>query len=278
MAESAETLIVDNLKPAEDWTVVLPRRRKQRRNSQKIIVSDSVEHNVLWAPSDSESDSDREAKLMHKMQSCIQNLESSGFYRVFLNQMRSLDLTSQFNKVLGSEDKMPIVIYGIGNIELFEPPRMQLSLAVLMKKEFSWIGDVEVFDPIISLTESRILTDFGCSVLSINEQGRRQVSKPMLFFMPHCDAELYDNLLKTNWQINSLNKIVLFGNSFEEYERIRPFCQNPVVADRQKHILALKKFTKEFPIDTVSDCYFRAFHSSSWHFFSLDSEAEVQLC
>ena len=90
---------------------------------------------------------------------------------------------------------MQMVMYGIGSIESSEPPRLQLGLAILMKKRLSWIGDMEVFDPILSATETRVLETLGCSVLSVNEQGRRQALKPTLFFMPRCEAELYDNLL-----------------------------------------------------------------------------------
>ena len=86
---------------------------------------------------------------------------------------------------------------------------MQLSLAMLLKRKFSWIGDIEVFDPILSATESRVLENLGCSVLSVNEQGQRQASKPTLFFMPHCEAVLYNNLVQANWRTERLNNIVL---------------------------------------------------------------------
>jgi hypothetical protein len=61
---------------------------------------------------------------------------------------------------------MPMVIYGIGSIELYEPPRLQLSIAMLMKRDFNWIGNIEVFDPILSATESRVLEALGCTVMA----------------------------------------------------------------------------------------------------------------
>ena len=87
-----------------------------------------------------------------------------------------------FFRVLGSELKMQMVVYGIGSIESYEPPRLQLSLAILLKRKFCWIGDIEVFDPILSATESRVLEALDGSVLSVNEQGWRQASKP------HCSS------------------------------------------------------------------------------------------
>ncbi|KAL2542497.1 Protein SENSITIVITY TO RED LIGHT REDUCED 1 [Abeliophyllum distichum] len=111
---------------------------------------------------------------MQKIQICIQKLENSEFFRSFLDQMQNPNMLAKFLKVLGPETKMLMVIYGIGSIESFEPPRLQLSLAILIKRKFDWIGEIQVFDPIISLMESKVLTSLGCSVLSINEQGRRQ--------------------------------------------------------------------------------------------------------
>jgi hypothetical protein len=171
---------------------------------------------------------------------------------------------------------MPMVIYGIGSIESYETPRFQLSLAILMKRKFCWIGDIEVFDPILSATESRVLESLGCSVLSVNEQGRRRATKPMLFYMPHCEAGLYNNLLQANWELELLNHIVLFGNSFEMYEFFSEI-KNSIVVESTMHVLAARKFANEYVIKTASDDYFAAFHDSSWHFFSPALDTELLL-
>ncbi|KAF9612342.1 hypothetical protein IFM89_039060 [Coptis chinensis] len=110
--------------------------------------------------------------------------------------METLEVLTYFLRILGSETKMQMVIYGIGSIESYDCPRLQLSFAILIKRKFDWIGDIEV-----------------------NEQGRRQAVKPTMFFMPHCEAVLYDNLLRANWRPENLNKMVLFGNNFEKYEQ-----------------------------------------------------------
>ncbi|KAI8025750.1 Protein SENSITIVITY TO RED LIGHT REDUCED 1 [Camellia lanceoleosa] len=211
------------------------------------------------------------------MRVCMKKVETSLFFSTFMDQTRSPQILDRLSRLLGSEPKMNMVIYGIGSIESYDPPRSQLSLAILMKKMFSWIGDLEVFDPILSGTETRVLESLGCSVLSINEQGRRQALKPTLFFMPHCEAELYDNLLQANWRSDMLNHIILFGNSFETYEQYGSVFKNSNVVNLRKHILAVRRFTKEFGIKTVSDDYFRAFHDLSWHFFSIEPEMDLNI-
>ncbi|KAJ0740264.1 putative SRR1-like protein [Helianthus annuus] len=103
----------------------------------------------------------------------------------------------------------------------------------------------------------------------------RKVVNPIMFFMPHCEAELFDNLPKTNWKHDRLNKIILFGNSFEKYEQHHSVVRGSMLDESRKHLLALRPFTKEFEISTVSDDYLRAFQGSSWQFLVL---ARIQTC
>lgn len=138
-----------------------------------------------------------------------------------------------------------MVIYGIGSIECYDPPRLQLSLAILLARQFDWIGQIEIFDPIISLAESRVMEALGCKVLSIDEQGRRETKKPTLFFMPHCEAVLYDNLLETNWRMEQLNQMVVFGNSFKQYEQFVSEFKSSVVANSARYVLEATKFAEE---------------------------------
>ncbi|XP_071711469.1 protein SENSITIVITY TO RED LIGHT REDUCED 1-like [Rutidosis leptorrhynchoides] len=268
MAASAETLISDQHKVLDDeWTIVLPLRNNQRRKFPKLKSAEQQKEQTQWVPTDLETTQEREQLLMKKMQISIEKLEKSPFFTVFMDQIRGPEASDYFLKRTRSEHKLTMVIYGIGSIESYESPRLQLSLAILMKRRFDWIGEIEVFDPIISLTESKVLKGLGCCVLSVNEQGRRQVVNPTMFFMPHCEAELYDNLLKTNWKYENLKQIILFGNSFEKYEQHRSVFGCSGLDDSRKHIVSIQPFTKEFEICTVLDDYFRAFHGSSWHFF-----------
>ncbi|XP_054811062.1 protein SENSITIVITY TO RED LIGHT REDUCED 1-like [Prosopis cineraria] len=272
MEASTRTLADDDCALNGGWTVVMPRRGRQRKRSNK--VERLTETQEPWAPTDAQIDPSNEKALMQKMERSINKVESSQFYHSFRDQLQTPPVSEHLHKVLGSESKMQMVIYGIGSLESYEPPRLQLSLAILMKKDFKWIGEIEVFDPVLSATESRILEALNCSVLSVNEHGRRQVIKPTMFFMPHCEAELYNNLLQANWKLNLLGNVVLFGNSFETCKQVSEI--NSPVLDSMGYILSARKFTNEFRVKTISDDYFNAFHDSSWHFFSPNLETELQ--
>ena len=72
---------------------------------------------------------------MEKMKICMKKVESSQFYQTLLKQIRTPEVLDSFFRVLSSDLKMQMVIYGIGSIESYETPRVQLSVAILMKKE-----------------------------------------------------------------------------------------------------------------------------------------------
>ena len=171
----------------------------------------------LWAPSDLRTSHRREKRLMQRMEVFIEELDKSRFYRHFRHLLRTSSISEHIRKVLGRHIKMQMVIYGIGSFESCQHSALQLSLAILMQKDFEWIGDIQVFDPILSTIECRILDTIGCCVLNFNEKGMRKAIKPTLFFMPHCDESLYDDLLEVNWNPGLLSNVVIFGNSFHLY-------------------------------------------------------------
>ncbi|KAL5100548.1 hypothetical protein RYX36_004875 [Vicia faba] len=72
-----------------------------------------------WAPTDSQKDPIRETTLMQKMERYISKIENSQFYQTFRDQIET-SILDYFHIVLGSETSMQMVIYGIGNIELYD--------------------------------------------------------------------------------------------------------------------------------------------------------------
>lgn len=289
METSVEALKSDNHTVVDDavdddWTIVVRRRNNQNRKFPKLKSTKQQQEQILeqtqWTPTDVETTPERELKLMQRIQNVIEKLESSYFFHVFLEQIRTPEVSDRFRKLRGSEEKIKMVIYGIGSIESFEGPRLQLSLAILMKRKLEWIGEMEVFDPVISLTESKVLEELGCCVISVNERGSRQAVNPILFFMPHCEAWLYDNLLKANWRYDMLNQIALLGNSLEKYEEDRSYNRSlnrEMAMDTRKHLYTVLPFTTEFNIRVFADDYYPAFQNSSWHFFNVDPHTDLHV-
>lgn len=266
MVPAGDIVTYKNSNLVEDWTVVLPRRRKCTRKYPRLPGAKQDEK--PWFSTDLQFDRPRYSLVVQKVHLCLKKLENSKFFRLFMSQIQNNTIWDHFSKARGSNLKMQMVIYGIGSIESLDASRLQLSLAILMKRKLDWIGNIEVFDPILSATESRVLESFGCSVIKINEQGRRRAVKPTLFFMPHCEAFLYENLLEVNWEKHLLTNMVILGNRFSEYKKHASVAKDSMLSDSRKHILAACEFTGEFTIDVVSDDFFRAFHETSWLFFN----------
>ncbi|XP_056844076.1 protein SENSITIVITY TO RED LIGHT REDUCED 1-like [Raphanus sativus] len=243
------------------------------RKKQKLTGQDKEGHDL-------EIDHHREDRLKKQMEISTKKSESSEFYKS--KQLKFSDVSGHFRLMLGSETQLQMMIYGLGSIESDENSRFQLSIAILMKREFDWVNNqhtsvnnnIEVFDPVLSATESSVMTSFGCTVLSVNEEARREALKPTLFFMPHCRPNLYGNLLESNWRMDRLSKIALLGNSFEMYKD--KVFNNQNLIQSIKRIKAAQRITTEFAINTGSeDVYDCAFHILSWHFFRTGVDCEL---
>ncbi|KAJ3156136.1 hypothetical protein HDU86_004104 [Geranomyces michiganensis] len=87
-----------------------------------------------------------------------------------------------------------------------------------------------------------VMEHFGCSVIAKNERGARSVTKPTLFFMPHCGHILYDAVLRSNWV--SLPTILIVGNSFAAYDTL---LQARDKRDQAPFLLAAGGTVEEIP-------------------------------
>lgn len=116
-------------------------------------------------------------------------------------------------------DAVDVVAYGVGPFGVSAVSRYQLAEAMALHR---WLcaminapGSVSaplLFDPILGPSEVEVAAKLGFDVIPENEQGRHLVSRRTIFFMPHCDLHLYNNLLASNWGRDSLPKLLVLGN------------------------------------------------------------------
>ncbi|KAI9074173.1 hypothetical protein K1719_043854 [Acacia pycnantha] len=264
--------------------------------SMKTVTDD--EDNQIFVNDDKVESSTptNQAELRCKIEKLTNELEMSQFYHEFRKELQRKPISECIRRVLGSESKMQMIIYGIGSISdesegNKNAPKLQLSLAILMKKDFTWIGEVQVFDPVLSEIEIQVLKSFGCTVLSINEEGKRQALKPTMFFMPHCELDLYNNLLEANWKPDLLSNVIIFGNSLDRYIKqhelfSKHFSSNYMkrklnIWEMMGHVLAAQTFTDEFKMTTISyepcGLYCHSFFGLNWHFFGSLTTRKMQM-
>ncbi|KRZ36802.1 39S ribosomal protein L2, mitochondrial [Trichinella pseudospiralis] len=124
-------------------------------------------------------------------------------------------------------------------------------------------GKKWIFDPIFSDMEKNILVSKGWTLIAENERGIRIASVPTLFYMPHCERELYNNVLYAN-RHGTISNLVFFGNSFkvmsdsvvEENENLTTF----------KYLLNASQLAEELPLSNTSS-FGEAFYSTCIQYF-----------
>ncbi|XP_056585865.1 SRR1-like protein isoform X2 [Triplophysa dalaica] len=167
------------------------------------------------------------------------------------------------------------VCYGLGNFASCISARYQLAMLLLLLETLQIpAGSCCVYDPAFSVSECNALRELGFNVLTENEEGKRAVSQPTLFYLMHCGKALYNNLLWKNWSPQTLPNIVIIGNSFHgiqermlqrEFERDYSFlsyvirvCEETSLACSQRFLdvfndTALVQFPPE-NLNRLGDC------------------------
>ncbi|KAJ1634813.1 hypothetical protein T492DRAFT_970878 [Pavlovales sp. CCMP2436] len=119
--------------------------------------------------------------------------------------------------------------------------------ATLPSGDGGLVFSVSVFDPILSDADREILSALGLaytrSELEVDHAVR---GVRTLFYMPHCDRQLYEAVLDANWPPTSeLERVWVLGNSFGAYaER---------VVDRNRYtptprLEAVQRYTREVEV------------------------------
>ncbi|KAK7831029.1 protein sensitivity to red light reduced 1 [Quercus suber] len=157
------------------------------------------------------STEDEASRLLAEMHNTMKEVAESEFYSKMTDQLRNdPDIQSNLKRVLGSRSHVLMVIYALGSIEYSYRSQYQLAIALLLKNDFStWIGEIEVFDPMFSPCDCLVMDELGCKVLSVNEQCRREVKKPTLFYTPYAERCHISNVLDANWCPSQINTMIL---------------------------------------------------------------------
>lgn len=107
-----------------------------------------------------------------------------------------------------------IYCYGLGSPTASLNARAQLALLVTLLDLVSNDARVLFYDPVLSDLDKQLLESLGHATLSEADAARHSVVGATLFYMPHCDASLYDAVLERNWRPETLADVTFIGNSF----------------------------------------------------------------
>lgn len=206
------------------------------------------------------------------VQESIHELCKSDFYAGLTATLAGLTGPAQSTPVL--EEIRALVVYGLGSLE--QPGavhiRYQLALACRLAELLQDHVKVrpQAYDPAFRALDLHVLPALGVDVTPINEEGRRVVNEPTLFFMPHCEAELMDNLVAANEAAGSLSNVVILGNSFRQYHERFSMRSGEVHVSRPETLLRLVTDGRvvEVPVPEIGFPVTSAFNDISLHMFT----------
>lgn len=163
--------------------------------------------------------------------------------------------------------------YGLGSPTASLDARAQLALVAVLIDIIGKGVQVSFYDPVLSDVDKQLLLSQGHSVLSVDEATQHTATSATLFYMPHCDASLYDDVLDKNWDPLSLSRIAFLGNSFAAmHERwCGPSFRRR--AGKPTRVLALVDhgLVTEEPLHSAGFGVKTAFNDTSLHIFAADS-------
>ncbi|KAJ2371092.1 hypothetical protein IW150_004759 [Coemansia sp. RSA 2607] len=145
-----------------------------------------------------------------------QTLSSISSKRYTLATSGYLELLTTHIALLNKLQPTEIVCYGMGSPTGSQTSQWQVSLVLEMRDALAPIR-VFAFDPVATDTDCKVLDSLGISTISENEQARRMAHEGTVFYMPHCEQFLYENLVAANWTRERLERVVVVGNRFARY-------------------------------------------------------------
>ncbi|GAQ86929.1 hypothetical protein KFL_003210050 [Klebsormidium nitens] len=166
---------------------------------------------------------------------------------------------------------LDIVVYGVGSISGSDTSRCQLAFALLLKQLVPSADRLLVYDPAFSEVDRQALERLGCDVINVNEEGKRSAARPTLFYMPHCEEWMYDNVLSANWDAERLGRVAILGNSFGNYyDRLGLYSAE--MKAHMRHIRHVASVLEELRIHDLGFPNASAFNDMSWHSFKVAAQ------
>lgn len=198
-----------------EWEVARRRKGKNEKKKVQVLSLNREEH----------LDVDKTVKRLKQITS---DLRCESFYEKWKDELliaasdirhqileNNADCIVYADHSCCSSGQMCCVCYGLGSFSSCVSARYQLAMLLLLLDAAQIeLGDCFIYDPIFSSGEKAVLKELGLTVLTENEEGKRQAKKPTLFYLLHCGKALYNNLLWKNWDKEYLTHIIIIGNSF----------------------------------------------------------------
>jgi hypothetical protein len=137
------------------------------------------------------------------------NSEESEFPAALINSkiqtqkqlLKSHPVYCKLHEFLKEIPKIPLIILGLGSLN-DKKSLIQFALILLFSNHFTTIS---IYDPIVTFNEIQYLKS-----LNLIYENTVKITEKTVFYMIHCEFELYENVLKRN----DFSNLIIIGNSF----------------------------------------------------------------
>jgi len=230
--------------------------KTKKRGSKK--VSSSVEkRTTILNTNEGDVTIDKEVVLA-RVQKAKDDLKDSLYFKQFLEDFKDLTKARQIDK---------IYCFGLGHFSDSVTAKYQFALLLCISEALE-LPRSEIFlcDPIFYKDEVTLLeSEYSVQVIKDNIECLISCESSYLIILPHCPAQMTNNLLFANWRPGSLQNLILFANSVSNTAN-RPH-ENLVFIDK----VVENGLLEEFPIknsfkfqDIFNDMSLHKFKKSSF--------------
>lgn len=241
----------------DDGFVTFCSKRSKWRKRKSLV------HRSISLDNDCEVDNDVVREIKVKLANSVMMIQESGLGRSINNLLKkefNIDQNLVSNISLSS-----FVTYSLGSFTRCSESLLQLALLVFLRQYAAiqtenWI----VYDPVFNANDKLILKNENFQILSENDFGRRTVTGPAIFYLPHCPLPLMHNILWSN--LANLNQVKILGNSITSIDESLVNKEDRLEYYVIDHLINSKLYRETRPC--YSEILSLAFHGISLHSFS----------
>eukprot|EP00040_Diaphanoeca_grandis_P006696 m.38370 g.38370 ORF g.38370 m.38370 type:complete len:273 (+) comp17900_c0_seq1:243-1061(+) len=206
---------MDDNSDADDGFVKVGRSGRAKKSKSKSQVK--VQSGGLSASDSLQDCGPSKENIMNKLKTSLDDVRCSDYFK---HTMATLQEHVAAGLACTEKRDLKIICLGLGNFGVTIGARCQfafLQLVVEALAKENICVCVDVFDPCFTTQEKLVISTAGFNILTSDVAGQHVIDGKTLFYMPHCPRALYNNVIWANWNVSSLQQIIILGNSFAAY-------------------------------------------------------------
>eukprot|EP00798_Chlamydomonas_sp_ICE-L_P001326 gene1326-32683_t len=137
------------------------------------------------------------------------------------------------------EEVEEVVCYGLGSMEDSRVSRYQLAFGLLLVSILPGNAPLLTFDPAFGEVDALLLAHLNVGLIKENEGCARRAVLKTLFYLPHLEGQLCNNLLLANTEAGLLSNVAIIGNKLSTYKERWSLPSKAVDPKCPRHMLEL---------------------------------------